>query len=216
MIADRMNAVLRKVPAWPIYIVLPLPALWLFWQGATGQLGPDPVKAIEHQTGLYALQLILAGLAVTPLRRFVGLNLIKFRRAVGIMAFAYAALHVLTWLALDMAFLMAQALGDVVKRPYITLGMAAFLLLVPLVATSNDRSVRRLGAARWRSLHRLTYPAALLAAVHFVWLVKGWQPQPLIYLAAVALLLTLRALPGRARRGARERESNAPSPVTSS
>ncbi|MEZ5868897.1 MAG: protein-methionine-sulfoxide reductase heme-binding subunit MsrQ, partial [Defluviimonas denitrificans] len=172
MLADRLNALFRKLPAWPIYIVGPLPGIWLYWQGATGALGADPVRAIEHQTGLYALQLIIAGLAVTPLRRFAGLNLLKFRRAIGIMAFAYAGLHLLTWAALDMGLYWAQALGDIVKRPYITIGMAAFLLLVPLVATSNDRAVRRLGAVRWRKLHWLTYPAALLAALHFVWLVK--------------------------------------------
>jgi methionine sulfoxide reductase heme-binding subunit len=198
MIVDGVNGWLRKLPAWPIYIVCPIPAALLLWQGVANTLGPDPVKAIEHQTGLYALQLIIAGLAVTPLRRFLGLNLLKFRRAVGIMAFVYASLHLLTWVALDMAFHLSQALGDIVKRPYITLGMAAFLLLVPLVATSNNRAVRRLGGARWRKLHRLTYPAAALAAVHFVWLVKAWPPQPLIYLSIVVALLGLRLIPRRA------------------
>ena len=116
MRADGVNGFLRRVPAWPIYIVGSLPAAVLFWQGLANTLGPDPVKAIEHQTGLYALQLIVAGLMVTPLRRFTGLNLLKFRRAIGIMAFVYAALHLLTWVALDMAFHMSQALGDIVKR----------------------------------------------------------------------------------------------------
>lgn len=216
MIVDRVNGMLRRVPAWPIYIVGPIPAALLFWQGVAGTLGPDPVKAIEHQTGLYALQLIIASLAVTPLRRFVGLNLLKFRRAVGIMAFVYAALHLLTWVALDMAFHMSQALGDIVKRPYITLGMAAFLMLVPLVATSNDRALRKLGAARWRSLHRLAYPAALVAAVHFVWLVKAWPLQPLVYLAAVVVLLGLRAIPRGARPAGMKKGAVAPPPVASS
>lgn len=202
MIAEALNGWLRKLPAWPIYIVGPLPAVFLFWQGVAGVLGPDPVKAIEHQTGLYALQLIIAGLAVTPIRRFAGVNLLKFRRAIGIMAFSYAALHLLTWLVLDMGLYLSQALGDVVKRPYITLGMAAFLMLVPLVATSNDRALRRLGALRWRKLHRLTYPAAVLAAVHFVWLVKAWPLQPFLYLGAVVGLLALRFKPKRRASGA--------------
>ena len=193
MVAEILNGWLRKVPAWPIYIVGPMPAILLFWHGVAGTLGPDPVKTIEHQTGLYALQLLIAGLAVTPIRRFAGVNLLKFRRAIGIMAFGYAALHLLTWLVLDMGLYLSQALGDVVKRPYITLGMAAFLLLVPLVATSNDRALRRLGALRWRKLHRLTYPAAILAAVHYVWLVKAWPLQPFLYLGAVLGLLILRA-----------------------
>jgi len=186
--------------------VAPLPAVFLFWQGVAGTLGPDPVRAIEQQTGLYALQLLIAGLAVTPLRRFAGVNLLKFRRAIGIMAFSYVALHLSTWLVLDMGLYLSQALGDVVKRPYITLGMAAFLMLVPLVATSNDRALRRLGALRWRKLHRLTYPAAVLAAVHFVWLVKAWPLQPFLYLGAVVGLLALRVKPKRrapdAARGA--------------
>ncbi len=200
VVVDRVNGFLRKIPAWPIYVVLPVPAALLFWHGVAGTLGPDPVKAIEHQSGLYALQLVIAALAVTPIRRFLGLNLLKFRRAVGIMAFAYAALHLLTWIALDMGFYLAQALGDIVKRPYITFGMAAFLMLLPLVATSNDRAVRKLGAARWRSLHKLTYPAAILGAVHFVWLVKAWPLEPFLYLGAVLLLLGLRTIPRQRRR----------------
>lgn len=202
MIAEALNGWLRRLPAWPIYIVGPLPAVFLFWQGVTGTLGPDPVKAIEHQTGLYALQLIIAGLAVTPLRRFAGVNLLKFRRAIGIMAFVYVSLHLLTWVVLDMGLYLTQALGDVIKRPYITLGMTAFLMLVPLVATSNDRAFRRLGAQHWRKLHRLTYPAAVLAAVHFVWLVKAWPLEPFLYLGAVPGLLALRFKPKRRTSGA--------------
>ena len=197
MLADRLNALFRKLPAWPIYIVGPLPGIWLYWQGATGALGADPVRAIEHQTGLYALQLIIAGLAVTPLRRFAGLNLLKFRRAIGIMAFAYAGLHLLTWAALDMGLYWAQTLGDIAKRPYITVGMAAFLMMLPLALSSNDWSVRRLGGARWRALHRLTYPAAVAAAVHYLWLVKAWPVAPILYLAAVAFLIGLRLIPRR-------------------
>lgn len=202
MLAETLNGWLRKLPAWPIYIVGPLPAVFLFWQGVSGALGPDPIKAIEQQTGLYALQLVIAGLAVTPIRRFAGVNLLKFRRAIGIMAFSYASFHLLTWLVLDMGLYLSQALGDVVKRPYITLGMAAFLMLVPLVATSNDRALRRLGALRWRKLHRLTYPAAVLAAVHFVWLVKAWPLEPFLYLGAVLGLLALRLKPKRRAPGA--------------
>lgn len=199
MIAEVVNGWLRKVPAWPIYIVGPLPAVLLYWQGLAGMLGPDPVRAIERQMGLYALQLIIAGLAITPLRRFAGFNLIKFRRAIGIMAFVYVCAHLLTWAILDMGLYLGQALGDIVKRPYITVGMAAFLMLLPLAATSNDRAVRKLGALRWRKLHRLVYPAAVLAAVHFVWLVKAWPLQPFLYLGAVLILLALRLVPKRMR-----------------
>lgn len=200
-LADRLNAALRPVPAWPIYIVAAFPPAWLLWRGVQGQLGADPVKAIEHQMGLWALQLLIAGLAITPLRRFLGLNLLRYRRAIGVTAFAYVVLHLLAWLVLDMGLLWRQALQDIVKRPYITVGMASLLLLTPLALTSNDWSVRRLGGMRWRRLHRLVYPAVFLGAVHYLWLVKSWPPEPIVYLTIVMALLALRLIP-RTRRAA--------------
>lgn len=193
--ASVVNRILRPVPAWPVYVVGAVLPLWLTWRAVQGGLGVDPVKTIEHTLGLWALKLILATLAVTPLRRFAGINLIRYRRAIGVVAFLYVVLHLLAWLVLDMGLLWAQALGDIVKRPYVTLGMAALVLMTPLALTSNDWSVRRLGAAGWRKLHRLTYPAAVLGAVHYLWLVKTWQPAPLAYLAAVAALLAVRLIP---------------------
>ena len=190
MVADRINGALRAVPVWCLYIVLSLPAPWLVWLGATGGLGVEPIKALEHELGLIALQLLIAGLAVTPLRRFAGVNLIRFRRAIGVMAFVYVFLHLLVWLVLDVQIL-AQIWADIVKRPYITIGMLGFVLLIPLAATSNNWSVRRLGPA-WRRLHKLAYAAAILGAVHFVMLSKGFQLEPLVYLGLVVLLLVLR------------------------
>ncbi len=200
-LTDRLNAALRRVPAWPIYIVAALPPAWLLWRGVQGQLGADPVKAIEHQMGLWALQMLIAGLAITPLRRFLGLNLLRYRRAIGVTAFVYVVLHLLAWLVLDMGLLWGQALQDIVKRPYITVGMASLLLLTPLALTSNDWSVRRLGGMRWRRLHRLVYPAVVLGAVHYLWLVKSWPPEPIVYLTIVLALLALRLIP-RTRRAA--------------
>lgn len=200
-LTDRLNAALRRVPAWPIYIVAALPPAWLLWRGVQGQLGADPVKAIEHQMGLWALQLLIAGLAITPLRRFLGVNLLRYRRAIGVTAFVYVVLHLLAWLVLDMGLLWGQALQDIVKRPYITVGMASLLLLTPLALTSNDWSVRRLGGMRWRRLHRLVYPAVVLGAVHYLWLVKSWPPEPIVYLTIVLALLALRLIP-RTRRAA--------------
>jgi sulfoxide reductase heme-binding subunit YedZ len=198
MLAERVNAGLRPVPVWAVYAAGAIPALWLVWLALTGGLGIDPVKALERELGLVALQLLVAGLAVTPLRRFTGLNLLRFRRAVGVLAFVYAALHVAVWVTLDLQFRWGEIWADIVKRPYILAGFAAFVLLVPLAATSNNLSVRRLGAAAWRRLHRLTYAAALAAAVHFLWLVKAWPVEPMLYLGAVAALLALRLVP-RAR-----------------
>ena len=193
-----LNGCLRKVPAWPIYIVAVLPPVWLFWQGLNGGLGADPVKVMEHRMGELALQLIVAGLAITPLRRFAGLNLVRYRRAIGVVSFVYVLLHFLCWLVLDMGLLVQQALGDILKRPYITVGMAAFVLMIPLVVTSNNASVRRMGAAAWGRLHRLTYVVAVLGALHFVWLVKAWPLEPFLYLGAILVLLALRRVPRQA------------------
>ena len=188
---DRLNQGLRKVPIWLLYLLGDLYPGWLLYLGLTGGLGPDPVKALEHALGEAALQLLILGLAVTPLRRFLGLNLLKFRRSVGLLAFTYVALHLLVWLLLDVQIL-SQVLNDIIKRPYITIGMVGFALMMPLALTSNNLSLRRLGAARWRRLHLLTYPAVLLAALHFVMLVKGFQIEPLIYLSVVLFLLLCR------------------------
>ena len=196
VLTDRLNTALRRVPVWVVYLLGALPAPYLFYMAATGGLGVEPIKALEHELGQWALQLLIAGLAVTPLRRHLGVNLMRFRRAIGVLAFCYIGLHLLVWLLLDVQ-IPAQVWGDIVKRPYITIGMASFLLLLPLALTSNNLSVRRLGPA-WRRLHRLVYPAVLLAAVHFVMLRKGLQIEPLIYLGLILALLALR-LPARRR-----------------
>jgi len=185
-----VNSALRRVPSWLIYICGLVPAVWLFWLGLTGGLGVEPIEALEHRYGELALQFFIATLAVTPARRLLGLNLMTHRRALGLICFAYVVCHLLVWLLLDVQ-IPSQILSDIAKRPYITVGMAAFLLLVPLAVTSNTASIRRLGP-KWRRLHRLSYPAALLAALHFVLLAKGFQIEPLLYLAAISLLLLLR------------------------
>lgn len=200
---DRLNALLRRLPAWPLYPLGLVPAVWLFWLGLTGGLGPDPVKALQHRYGEIALQLMVAVLAVTPLRRLTGLSLLRFRRALGLLAFAYVTLHLAVWLGLDVQLDLAQAWEDVVKRPYITIGMAGFLLLVPLALTSTDSALRRLGPVAWRRLHRLTYVAALAGAIHYLMLVKADRAEPMIYLAVILLLLALRLPLGAAWRGRR-------------
>ena len=191
---DRLNTIARRVPTWVVYIVGLLPIPWLLFQAQTGGLGAEPIKALEKELGLLALQLLIAGLAITPARRYLRLNLIRFRRALGLLAFIYVSLHLLVWLVLDVGIL-SQIWADILKRPYITIGMAGFACLVPLAATSNNFSIRKLGAT-WRKLHRLTYLAAILAGVHFIWLVKGFQIEPLLYMAGILALLVLR-LPKR-------------------
>jgi len=187
---DRFNQNLRRLPTWVIYLLGVLPSGWLFYQGLTGGLGVEPIKALEHEYGELALQLLVLSLAITPLRKHVGINLLKFRRAVGLLCFFYVVCHLLVWLALDVQ-LPGQIWADIVKRPYITIGMVGFLLLLPLAMTSNTWSIRRLGP-RWRKLHRATYVVGILGGVHFVMLVKGFQLEPLIYLALISGLLLLR------------------------
>lgn len=191
-----INARLRFSPLW-VYGLGCLPALWLVTRALSGDLGADPVKTLERELGLLALQYLVAVLAVTPLRDLTGISLLRFRRALGVLAFAHAALHFTVWLALDLAFRWGEIGADIVKRPYVTVGFAAFLMLVPLALTSNNLSVRRMGSVAWKRLHQLTYPAAVLAAIHFLWLVKAWPVEPMLYLAAVAALLALRLRPRR-------------------
>ncbi len=190
LIVEKTNAYARKLPTWVVYLIGVLPAPWFFYLGATGGLGFEPIKALEHELGELALQLLIAGLAITPLRRHLCLNLIKFRRALGLLAFFYVFLHLLVWAVLDVQ-LLSQIWADILKRPYITVGMLGFALLIPLAVTSNNWSVRRLGP-KWRKLHKLTYVAVLLGGVHYLMLVKGWQIEPMIYLAVIATLLTMR------------------------
>ncbi|MDK3017636.1 protein-methionine-sulfoxide reductase heme-binding subunit MsrQ [Pseudodonghicola flavimaris] len=185
-----LNRAARRLPTWVVYLLGALPGPVVFYQGLTGGLGPEPIKALEHALGLYALQFLLAGLAISPLRRLAGLNLIRFRRALGLLAFYYVSLHLLVWLLLDVQ-VPAAIWADLVKRPYITVGMAGFLLLLPLALTSNSFSIRRLGR-RWRQLHRAVYAAVLLGALHFVMLRKGLQIEPLIYFSLAVGLLALR------------------------
>ena len=191
---DRLNQSLRRVPTWVIYVLGMLPAPWFFYQGLTGALGVEPIKALEHEYGELALQLLVISLAITPMRKHLGINLLKFRRAVGLLCFFYVSCHLLVWLVLDVQ-LLDQIVADIIKRPYITIGMAGFVLMLPLALTSNNWSIRRLGPA-WRKLHKATYVIGVLGAVHFVMLVKGVQLEPLIYLAVIIGLLVLR-LPGR-------------------
>lgn len=198
MVQDRINGLARRVPVWVVWLLGLVPAVWTFYLGLTGGLGAEPIKALERELGEVALQLVILGLCITPLRRYLGVNLIRFRRAVGLLAFTYVSVHLLVWLVLDVQ-IWAQIWADILKRPYVTVGFTAFLMMIPLALTSNDLSLRWLGP-RWRVLHRLTYGVAVLGAVHFIWLSKGFQIEPLVYLAVILALLGLRWRPTRQSR----------------
>ena len=181
-----------------LYLVGILPAVWTFHLGVADQLGADPMKVLERSLGLWALRFLIASLTITPLRRLTGVSLLRYRRALGLLAFVYACLHLSVYMLLDQGLDMAAIWADIVKRPYITIGMAAFLILLPLAITSNSAMIRRLGSASWQRLHRWVYLAAAAAAVHFVMVVKAWPIEPLVYAGIVALLLGYR-LVGRLR-----------------
>lgn len=188
--AQRVNGWLRRVPAWPVYGLGFAWMAWLFFRAASG-VSAEPIDWLERAYGETSLQLLVATLAVTPVRRFLGVNLLKFRRALGLMVFFFVLAHLLVWAVLDVQALSA-VWADILKRPYITIGMAGFVLLVPLALTSNNASVRKLGGAGWRKLHWLTYGVAVLGAVHYVWLARGFAIEPLVYLAIILGLLATR------------------------
>ena len=191
-----------------IYLVGMLPAVSTFYFGLTDQLGADPQKTLERTLGVWALRFLIVCLAITPLRRLGGPNLVRYRRSIGLLAFYYAALHLTTYTVLDQGLDLAAIWADILKRPYITVGMLAFLVLVPLAITSNAAMIRRLGGAAWQRLHRLIYLAAAAAAVHFIMLVKSWPAEPLIYAALVTALLLLRLVFKLQRRVRPKRRAN--------
>lgn len=189
-VVDRINTSIRRVPSWLIYLATVAYTVWLFYLGMSGGLGAEPINALERELGITALRLVTVGLAVTPLRKHFRINLMKHRRAIGVSAFFVVLVHLLVWLFLDVQTL-DRIWADILKRPYITIGMTGFVLMLPLAVTSNNLSVRKLGLV-WRKLHKLTYAVAILGAVHYVMVAKGFQIVPLVYLAVITGLLLLR------------------------
>jgi sulfoxide reductase heme-binding subunit YedZ len=183
---------LPQLPKIAIYLLGFVPAVWWFELGLTDRLGADPMRALEHALGLWALRFLLVSLTITPLRQLAGLNLLRYRRAFGLLAFYYAVLHLTTYLVLDQGLDFDAILADILKRLYITIGMACFVVLVPLAATSNTLAIRRIGGKAWQRLHRLVYLAAILAVLHFLMSVKSWPLEPVTYAALVAILLGYR------------------------
>jgi sulfoxide reductase heme-binding subunit YedZ len=171
-----------------------LPLAVLLWRAISGDLGANPIEAVTLFTGRWALRLLLVTLAISPLRRVTGWHrLIGFRRMLGLFAFFYAALHFTIYLVIDQFFDWETIVEDVTKRPFITAGFAAFVLLIPLAVTSTQGWIRRLGR-RWQQLHRLIYASATLAVVHFIWKVKSDLGDPLWYASILGLLLGFRVV----------------------
>ena len=191
------------MPTWAVYLVLMLPGIWTTALAFTGGLGADPARTLEHTLGIWALRLLLVGLAVTPLRQITGLTLVRFRRVIGLAAFTYVTMHLLTYLVFDIGLEWNTLVRDILRRPYITIGMLAFVLLVPLAITSTNAMIRKLGPKAWNRLHKLVYLTAILGAVHYLLLLKTIQITPLIYLGIGVVLVGWRFLPSRKPGAAR-------------
>ena len=182
-----------------LFVACLVPTGLVIWHGLTGGLGANPIEAITHATGDWTLRFLLLTLSISPLRRLTGWNpVMQVRGMLGLFAFYYASLHVLTYVVLDHFFALRSILEDVITRRYITAGFAAFVLMIPLAATSSQDMVRRLGGRRWRALHRLVYASAVAGVAHYLWMVKVDSRPPLIYAAVLVALFGLRA----GRRGA--------------
>ena len=181
-----------KLAIFPLCLV---PLGLLVWKAATANLGANPIEAITHSTGDWTLRLLLVTLAITPLRKLTGqLWLIGLRRMLGLFAFFYGCLHFLTYIWLDQGFNVHSMAKDVYKRPFITLGFTAFVLLIPLAVTSTRKMIQRLGGRRWQWLHRLIYVSATVAIVHFTWAMKKDIHRPIEYGIVLGVLLGYRVM----------------------
>jgi sulfoxide reductase heme-binding subunit YedZ len=176
-----------------LFLASLIPLIRLGWYGYSSQLGANPIEFITRSLGTWTLVFLLITLSITPLRKLSGWSwLIKLRRMAGLFAFFYALLHFITYIWLDQFFDLHDIYKDVIKRPFITIGFAAFILLIPLAITSTNAMIKRLGGKRWLLLHRLIYLIAVFGVLHYWWLVKKDITQPLIYSAVLATLLAYR------------------------
>ncbi|MBP1876121.1 sulfoxide reductase heme-binding subunit YedZ [Ensifer adhaerens] len=192
---------------WALYGLGLCPALVAFYLGATGRLPGNPVKEFEHLLGIWALRFLVATLAITPIRDLFGTNWLRYRRALGLLAFYYVVMHFLAYFLLDQVLNIPAIIADIARRPFITIGMAGLVMLIPLALTSNTWSIRRLGS-RWNQLHKLAYVIAAAGALHFAMSVKVVGLEQMTYLALVALLLGWRLV--RKPYLKRKRQANPP------
>ena len=185
----------RLKPA--VFLLASLPALWLVWGAFTGGLGTNPAETLIVESGTWTLRMLLIGLALTPLRGLTGWNWpMQLRRMLGLFAFFYAAAHLTLYLWLDQFFWWTEIARDILERPFITVGLLAFALLLPLALTSPRAAVKRLGARRWQALHRLVYPAAVAGVVHHWWIVRADYREAMVHAGVLALLLGYRVASG--------------------
>ena len=186
---------------WAVALACLAPLVWLVWRGYQGDLGANPIEKVIRNLGVWGLRLLIVGLTITPLARLLRRpRLIRVRRPIGLIAFGYIVLHLSTYIGVDQYFDWAAIWKDILKRPFITIGMAAFVMLIPMAATSFNAAIRWLGPQKWRGLHRLIYLIVPMGVVHYFLLVKADHRPPLIYGGIVLLLLGWRAVAALPRR----------------
>lgn len=195
-----------------LFVLLCLPAAWMIFDIVAGNL-VEPVEELTHATGQWALRILLLTLAITPLRQLTGwTRLIRLRRMLGLFSFFYMVLHFSIYLVLDRFFHWPEIVVDLTERPYIIAGFTCLVLCIPLACTSTDAMMRRLGGRNWKRLHRLVYPAAIAAVLHFIWLVKADVTEPAIYALVLAVLLGWR-LRASGEKRQRRRPGNRSTPI---
>ena len=188
---DLVRASVRRLRSWHIYLSLLVPLLFLAYDLLSGQLGVDPMRAIEKSLGVTAIYILILTLCITPFSLLTGINFIRFRRAFGLMSFFYIVLHFSTWLLLDMQLRWVEIVESLTRKPFIVFGMMGFLLLIPLAATSNNYSMKRLGKY-WPKLHKLIYEAIILFGIHYLMMEKTLQNDAIITFIIIIVLISLR------------------------
>ena len=188
---DLVRASVRRLRSWHIYLSLLVPLLFLAYDLLSGQLGVDPMRAIEKSLGVTAIYILILTLCITPFSLLTGINFIRFRRAFGLMSFFYIVLHFSTWLLLDMQLRWVEIVESLTRKPFIVFGMMGFLLLIPLAATSNNYSMKRLGKY-WPKLHKLIYAAIILGGIHYLMMEKTLQNDAIITFIIIIVLISLR------------------------
>jgi sulfoxide reductase heme-binding subunit YedZ len=187
-----LNTILKNISPRYVYFMGLLPFLILVLMAFSNSLGIDPVKKLEHELGDFSIKFLIFTLAISPIQEIFKVNLVKYRRALGVLTFFYAMCHFLTWVAFDIQFIWELLIRDLIKRPYITIGFLAFVGMTPLAITSNAFFLRKMGPVSWRNLHKLIYPIGLLAGAHFVMVKKVWEVEAMIYLVMILTLVGIR------------------------
>jgi sulfoxide reductase heme-binding subunit YedZ len=200
-----------------VWVLVLAPIAWMVYRGLTDQLGADPVDKLERESGRWSLRMLAAALAVTPLMRLTGWGwLVSQRRFLGLTAFFYAVAHLSVYTVLDWFFDWNEIFKDIVKHLYVTVGMLAFVLMIPLALTSTKASIKWLGGKRWNSLHRLVYVSAVAGCIHFLWAVKKDITQPMLYIGIFTVLFAFRIVwwrRGTARARVRKADGTASAPA---